>query len=359
MNNRHLTKSKIFILILFFILLLSGCAKRAKGPRLYLDNDFYWALGEKETTVEDAQFLNYQKLPKLEYKNIRNLPGVGDTGKFVWLKVNFTLPEDLKGDDLSMLIPYLHFAEELYLNGKYIDDYGQIGEGAEDPDVQDAGLIAHLFDFPEDFINQEEENTVLIRVLALGDASITKGVYIGLRDDCWATSDIMTFWRSRIYIFLEGYVLCVLIFFLVIFIVYRKERMYFYVFLLNLLSMIFFAGFFGGDLPMVGYHGGIRYLTYYKITKCVCFFGLEYTFGIFIFDYLELKHTLAERLIRCIWLATVITLCLAAPHYHDLIVISHVVIWISLVDIIISISLIYINRRKPEKREKAKMLSQY
>ena len=30
--------------------------------------------------------------------------------------------------------------------------------GPEDPAIQDAGLMAHLFDFPESFINQEEDN---------------------------------------------------------------------------------------------------------------------------------------------------------------------------------------------------------
>ena len=209
-------RSFFLILLIFFSLLATACTKRVIGPRLYLDNDFYWAIGQKETTVDDALDLDYQHLEKLEYKNIRYLPGVGNEGKFVWLKINFTLPDELKGDDLSMLIPYLHFAEELYLNGEYIDDYGVIGEGAEDPDVQEAGLIAHLFDFPESFLNQEGQNTILIRLLALGNSCITPGVYIGLRDDCWATSDIMTFWRSRIYIFLEGFMLCVFIFFLIL-----------------------------------------------------------------------------------------------------------------------------------------------
>ena len=349
-------RSFFLILLIFFSLLATACTKRVIGPRLYLDNDFYWAIGQKETTVDDALDLDYQHLEKLEYKNIRYIPGVGNEGKFVWLKINFTLPDELKGDDLSMLIPYLHFAEELYLNGEYIDDYGVIGEGAEDPDVQEAGLIAHLFDFPENFLNQEGENTILIRLLALGNSCITPGVYIGLRDDCWATSDIMTFWRSRIYIFLEGFMLCVFIFFLMIFIAYRKDRIYFYLSFLSLISMFFFSGFFGGDLPWVGFHGGFSYLFYYKFTKCFCFFALEYTFSLFIFDFLQMKHTIAERLIRCTWLAITLTACLAAPNYYTLIKISHLVIWISAVDVTIAIGMIGINLFRGQRRERAIML---
>ena len=112
-------------------------------------------MGSGEDQIEDAPKYNYQKLPKLAYKNIVRLEEVGNTGKYVWLKVQFEIPEALKGDDLSMLIPYLHFAEELYLNGYYIDDYGVMGDGPDDPAIQDAGLIAHLFDFPESFLNQD------------------------------------------------------------------------------------------------------------------------------------------------------------------------------------------------------------
>ena len=34
--------------------------------------------------------------------------------------------------------------EILYLNGKYIDDYGVMGETPDDPVNQEAGYIAHL-----------------------------------------------------------------------------------------------------------------------------------------------------------------------------------------------------------------------
>ena len=346
----------LFILLVLLSLFITSCSNREKGPRKYLDNDFYWALGAYEDEIEDAPKYTYQKLEKLAYKNLLRLPGVGNDGKYVWLRVQFTIPDELKNDDLSMLIPYLHFAEELYLNGEYIDDYGIMGEGPDDPAIQEAGLMAHLFDFPEKFLNQDGINTVYIKVFALGNGSITPGVFISLRDDAWATSDIMTFWRSRIYIFLEGFMLCVCIFFLMIFIAYKKDRIYFYLSFLSLLSMLFFSGFFGGDLPWVGFHGGISYINFFKITKCICFFGLEYTFSLFIFDFLQMKHTLAERIIRCVWLATVVICVIVAPNYHSLINISHIVIWFSLADVSIAIGIIFINLFKSEKRENARLL---
>ena len=348
-------KSKVFLvtIISIFLSVLSSCAGKDKNPRLYI-TDFSWALTTEESKVEEAENLKFQKLPKLEYKNLRKI--VGYTGEYIWLKTTFTLPEELKDDDLAMFVPYIHFAEELYLNGKYIDDYGIMEGGPESSRIQEAGLAAHLFDFPEDFINQEEENTILIKVFCLGNGSICGKIFIGLREDAWSTSDKFTFWHSRIYIFLEGIMLCVSIFFLMIFIAYRKERIYIYFSLLNLLSFIFFSTLFAGDLPWVGFHGGINYFWFFKIAKCATFFALEYLFSLFIFDYLEMNHTIAERIVRGMYLFASIVLSLTAPNYISLQKLSHFIIWFSMVDITIALGICFLNLWKSEKRERARTL---
>ena len=352
--NRNNMKFKLFFvsIISIFIIFLSSC-NTDDEPRLYL-NDFYWALTTEESDVSQAENLEFQKIPKLAYKNIRKL--VGAKGEYVWIKTTFTLPDELKGDDLSMLVPYIHFAEELYLNGYYIDDYGVMEGGPEDPGIQEAGFMAHLFDFPESFINQEGENTVLIKLFTLGNGSICGKIFVGFRQDAWSTSDKLTFWRSRIYIFLEGIMLCVSLFFLMIFFAYRKERIYIYFSLLNLLSFIFFSTLFAGDLPWVGFHGGINYFWFFKLAKCATFFGLEYLFSLFIFDYLEMTHTLAERIVRGMYLFAAVVLCVTAPTYFDLMNISHFIIWPSVIDIQLAIGMILINLRKSVKREKARLL---
>ena len=347
-------KFKLFFVSIISILLafVTSC-NDGDDPRLYL-TDFYWAPATEKSDISEAENLVFQKIPKLEYKNIRKL--VGASGEYVWIKTTFTLPDELKGDDLSMLVPYMHFAEELYLNGKYIDDYGIMEGGADSSEIQEAGFMAHLFDFPEDFINQEGENTVLIKLFSLGSGSICGKIFVGFRQDAWSTSDKLTFWHSRIYIFLEGIMLCVSIFFLMIFFAYRKERIYIYFSLLNLLSFIFFSTLFAGDLPWVGFHGGINYFWFFKLAKCATFFGLEYLFSLFIFDYLEMKHTLAERIVRGMYLFAAVVLCVTAPTYYDLLNISHFIIWLSVLDIQLAIGMILINLRKSVKREKARLL---
>jgi len=347
-------KKKCFILALLCLFLTACSGQKEKPARIDLDNGFYYAIGSKETNAQQALDLEYKKLTEICAKNIKAI--AGNTGAYVWLKNSFTLSPGFKDQELSMLVPYLHFADQLYLNGVFIGGYGEMGQGPEDPAIEDAGLVAHLYDFPKEIINQEGENLIQIKVFSLGNGSITPGSFVGFRSDAKRVSENMTFWRTRVYIFLEGFMLCVFIFFLLIFIAYRQDRIYFYISFLGILSMFFFSGFFGGDIPWIGYPAGVTYLSFYKFTKCVCFFAMEYIFSLLIFDFLQMKHTLFERIIRCTYLGISVSLSIAAPNYYSLIKISHVIIWFSLVDVLIAVGLIFANAFKGQRRERARIL---
>ena len=309
------------IVLGFFVLLcsfvISSCAENPdKELRLYIDDCFYWATGNYEDTVEDASKYEYKKLERMGYKNIREL--VGKDGKYVWLKAEFTIPEALKNDDLSMLIPYMHFAEELYLNGKYIDDYGTMGENAASPDIQEAGFNAHLFDFPEGYLNQEGTNTILIKLFALGNATITDDVFIGTRRDGWKTYDNQNFWRSRIYVFFEGGMFICAMFFIMLYIAFRREKTYLHFAVLNIFSIIFFSNFFTNDLPCIGFHGGISYVWYFKLARCICFFMMIAQFYMFTLEYLGLKRHFMDKVICFTTLAVSSVLVLVAPDFYTL-----------------------------------------
>ncbi|MBR6341100.1 MAG: hypothetical protein IKR64_04290, partial [Treponema sp.] len=147
--------------------------------RVKLDGAFYYAVcpeGDDHSwgeysEVEDALQLTYTHLDRMCYRNLADVAG-GD-GKYLWLKAEFNLPEGLKNQDLSMVIPYLHFADEVYLNGNFIDSYGFMEEDL----YQDASYASHLFDFPQEYLIQNGKNTVLIKVFAMGLATISPGVF--------------------------------------------------------------------------------------------------------------------------------------------------------------------------------------
>ena len=350
---------KQLFLITLIILPIFSFVSCTENPdvelRLNIDDNFYWANGTYEDTIDDAQNYEYKKLERMGYKNIMDL--VGGEGKYVWLKAEFTLPDGLKNDDLSMVIPYLHFAEELYLNGKYIDDYGTMGVDAADPEIQEAGYNAHLFDFPEDFLNQDGPNVIHIKVFALGSASIVDGVFVTTRRDGWISYDNQNFWRSRIYVFFEGGMFICGLFFIMLFLAFRHEKSYLRFAILNFLSIVFFSNFFINDLPWTGFHGGVPYVWYFKIAKCVCFSIMLAEFNAFTLGYIGIKSPIVDKIIRYGTASVCSLLVICAPDFYTL---SKYCLWpvlpLSAYNFIVPIAVAAFSLRKEECRPKAKIM---
>ena len=345
---KRLVKSAIYILLI--LLLFSSC-KREKTPRLYLDGEFSFALCDEASEIEDADARAYYPL---RYKGYRNLSkSIGNKGEFIWLRTSFTIPEELKNRDLAMVIPYLHYACELYLNGEYIDDYGFMEEPR-----QEAGFAAQLFDFPEDFLNQDGPNIIHIKVLLLGQATISQGVFVGEREDAWANSDYHTFWQSRIYIFFEGVLISVFVFFFFLFFSTKKNHFYIIFAFLSLASALFFSNFFANDLPDVGFHGGLPFFIYIKIARCITFFVMEFLFTLFVFSFLEVPHHKMDIIMRAICSVTCVATVLIAKDYNQLVKITPFVLILSLIDVILAFGMVVKNcfSKIEDRQRKARFL---
>lgn len=333
--------------------MLTSCGEKEEPPRIYLDDSFYWALTDAASMPEDAEKLNFQHLDNMGYKNLMDLVGI--EGKYIWLKAEFELIPELKDDDLSMVIPYLHYADILYLNGKYVDDYGVMGETPDDPVNQEAGYVAHLFDFPELYLNQEGKNTILIKVQCLGHATITDGVFIGLRQDGWRTSDNMTFWRSRFYIFFEGVMLLCGLFFLMLYFIYKQEASYRRFGLLNIFTALFFSVFFITDLPWAGFHGGVPFFYYVKFAKSICFFCMAFVFSMFICAFIEKELTPIETAIQYLSFIISTVMVLLAPDYLWLVKKTLLLIPISCFGLFVSIGYAIAAIKKTESKQQTKV----
>ncbi|MCR4735299.1 MAG: SpoIIE family protein phosphatase [Treponema sp.] len=346
----------LLILISFFSL---ACSNEADSkPRLYLDDSFYWAVYEESierpsginSTVYDAYNLEYKHLDKMCYRNLFDLAG-GD-GKILWLKAEFELSPELMNRDLSMLIPFLHYSDELYLNGRYINTYGLI----DTEKFQEAGYASQLFDFPKELLNQNKINTVYIKVYALGLATISSGVFVGIRQDVRDAAKDTTFWQSRVYLPFEGGMFAAFLLFLILYLFRRKEKIYLYFSLNNLFSMLFFAVFFMGDLPGDVLHGGIFYLNFVKITRCLSFFGMEYMSVFFILEFLKIKHHKIELIIRSICASICLICVIFVPDYKNLMRMTSFLVVISVVDLFLAFVTIIIHLFYKHKRQLAAYL---
>ena len=354
MNKRPLVLFRIFLVFLSFASLfaLTSCKEKEVPPRIYLDDAFYWAITDADSKPEDAEKLSFKHLDNMGYKNLMDLVGID--GKYIWLKAEFELIPELQNDDLSMVIPYLHYSDILYLNGRYIDDYGVMGDSPDDPVNQEAGYIAHLFDFPEFYINQEGKNTVLIKVQCLGHATITDGVFVGLRQDGWRTSDNMTFWRSRFYYFFEGVMLLCGLFFLLLYFIFKNEVCYRRFGILNILTALFFSIFFTTDLPWAGFHGGIPFFYYVKFAKSICFFAMVFVFSMFICSAIHKDLNCFETTIQYLSFAISTAMVLYAPDYLWLVKKTLILIPIACLGLLISIAYLIANINNPDLKIKGR-----
>ncbi|MCR4580581.1 MAG: SpoIIE family protein phosphatase [Treponema sp.] len=345
---RRLLKSA-FLLLLFSLLFIS--CKREATPRLYLDGTFSFSLCDRECPIEDADSRAYTSLKLSGYRNLSK--SIGSTGEFIWLRTTFKIPENLKGRDLSMVIPYLHFASELYLNGEFIDDYGFMDEP-----LQEAGYTAQLFDFPERFLNQEGDNIIHIKVFLLGNATISQNVFVGEREDCWATSDYYSFWLSRVYIFFEGIMIGVFIVFLLLYRSNKKYKHYLYFSLIGIVSLVFFSNFFAGDLPFVGFHGGLPFFTYLKIARCLTFFMMEILCVLFIFAFLGIPHRKIDVIMRVICYTGSSIAVILAKDYVTLMKICPFLLAVTGIDVIIAFGMTFYQAfsKFEERRKNARFL---
>ena len=327
---RSILKSA-FIFLLFSLLFIS--CKREAGPRIYLDGTFSYSFCQLDSDISEADKNEYFPLELSGYRNLQKT--IGKNNEYIWLRTSFVIPEELKEQDLAMVIPYLHYASELYLNGMFIDDYGFMEEPR-----QEAGFTAQLFDFPEFFLNPDGENVIHIKVLLFGQSTISQKVFVGLREDAWAQSDIHSFWQSRIYIFFIGILLGVFITFLILYIANPKYLHYLFFSLLSLASVLFFANFFSGDLPFVGFHGGIPFFIFIKITRCVSFFAMENFFVLFVISFLQVKHHKIEIVARILVSFFCAILVSFAKDYETLIKITMPLVMITSIDILAAVGLI-------------------
>lgn len=334
-NDAH---SKFLISLLLILSILTGCSKNSskssrKNERLYLDNTFYFAESDESSDINTANQLEYKPLPYMKFRNVSDAMEKGT--KVAWIKSEFELPENLKNENLCFVIPYIHFAAKIYLNGKFIDKCGNMSGN-----LQEAGYNAHIFYFPKDLLNQDDVNTIQIKLLCLGQATISGGTFIGKQEDAKWQESMHTFLQSRVYIFSEGGLFSSFLLFTILFFFYKRERVYLIFAGLNITSMIFFANFFMPELPWLTGENGLPFLFTIKATKCLSFIFISFLFTLFVFAFLHYPHHQIERVLRAICGSICTILIIAARNYQELVSRTHLIILLSGIDVLFAFALV-------------------
>lgn len=300
----------IKILIIFLLLICSISCKKRELPyaNLSLDDCAMWALSSQDETIHDAVNKHFSPL-KLEYSNLFEL--LGDDQAYVWVKFTFTLPAELKNDELGVVFPYINFADKTWCNGVFIGETGSFP-----PHYYSSLYKSHLYTIPQNILNKDGENTILLKIFSQGNGTISNGCLIAQIDRARYYANSKDFFNSKIYLLFEGILNAAFLFLL--FFYFAKKSKYLLHFALSCLATFFFLAFFSGN-EWPGY--GDRIVSFTLFAKFTLFYGFyfsTYTTMNFMFDYLGIQQPKFWIIIKNFILASTIIITFIIKEYVTL-----------------------------------------
>ncbi len=319
-------KSKIVAKITFFSLflmistVLCSCGPKAPPP-IEIGRSFYYWESTQDSTLGDA-LKNAREFKKLEDYSEHNLMNVfGKDKHFVWLRAEFEIPQYYKNAALSMVIPHLRFANQVYCNNVMIRQ-----DGSFPPNERSTLFMAHFFSFPPNILKQEGKNTIFIKVFVQGDAGISSHITIQPPQFAYPKYENINFFNSRIYMLFFGIMLISSILYFCFYINSLKSFKEYLLFaLLNFFTSIFLIYFFGTELPLYT-TGLISHLSFAKITFCISGYIILFLLALFSVAYYGGKSSLPVKIARYSILAIQLIPTLFATTYTFLIKISPIMV---------------------------------
>ncbi len=286
MKNKNFLTA--FIILIFTSLIFSSCGNKKKYSRYdvsnyvsYLETPPEFGLGQ--VLPRNSEF---KPLKKSDMNNLNKL--IIEDGNFLWLKIQFILPPELRNKDIGLFIGYLRGADLLFLNNLGIRQYGDFP-----PNANSTGFTSQYFMFSESNLKQENINTILIRVWPDAFGSISQKMFLGERPDIFTVAETMTFFNSKITITFAGVLLMVFFMYCFLYIVmknYENRNVYLFFALLNFYTLHFLLPFF---VPEISW-AKPEWLSYSMLIR-IFFYGGAYTTiyfaNSFIISYLHKKDS--------------------------------------------------------------------
>ena len=284
--------------------------------KIEIGKSFYYWETTAESSLPDA--INhseaFKKLDDYSTQNLRNVLGKGP--HYVWIKADFVIPKEFRGQALGLVIPSLRFAARLYCNGVFISSYGGF------PPNEKSNLFkAFFFSFPLSILNQTGVNTIYIKVYTQGRDGISSHSFIQPGQYAYPAYEKINFNHTRIYTFLEGMLIFTFILFLTLFLNMRSQKEYRDFAIINILTVIFIVPFFAPELPLYVY-GNVSYTWLIKCAFCITTYLGIYFATSFAINFLHYKHSRWLEIFRLTIAVFQVALTIFMPTYESLITIS-------------------------------------
>ena len=239
----------VFIILILTSLIFSSCRAKPKYTRYDVSNFISYLETPPEYGLGQIIPLNseFKSLSKKQMKDLTGL--IQKDGNFVWLKIQFFIPNELQDKELGLYIGYLRGADQLFMNNNGIRQYGSF-----EPSKSTAGFITQYFMFPKSTINRKGLNTIYIRIWPGAFGSIASKIFIGEQPDIYTTAERSSFFNSKITISFAGTMLIFFFIYLFLYLVmgrYENRNVYLFFALLNLYTISFLFPFYISEISWI------------------------------------------------------------------------------------------------------------
>lgn len=306
---------RVFYVFLLTIILFPSCNHVTKPENcIDLSHSFsYLDVGTEPGTLEQvmARDGEFKTLEKWCHSNISALAGI--SGNYVWIKTDFEIPENLKNEDISFFVSYIHFAEKTFLNGELI------GESGIFPDKNGKGerssmYRTHFYHMNKNLLNEDGKNTIYIQIYSRGHAEANGYCFVGPTQALTKLSTFNLLLSSRLYLMLFASPFISFLLFFVLFITSRKNKdwtNYFFA-MENIFTIGMLGYFFAGEVPIY-VNWGIPHIWYTKIVLCCCTCLVIHFVSMFSIQYINGDIPKRINIIQEVLLIVIIIAILVMP----------------------------------------------
>lgn len=307
----------VFLALSLLFFSATSCGKRnvldiVDSPDCIIDlsESVYWAQTDAASSVYSTALLDFEKLDTHKSKNLQEICGM--EGAYVWLKIEFTVPNPLKYRSLGFVVSSLRFADKVWLNNSYIGSSGKFP-----PNEKGALFMSHFYFFPDGVVKNNEVNTILIKVWAHGRSEVSDEIFISDYDTAYREYNRLSFQNSKMYLIFQGAMFCSFVLYFMMYIWRRKNRSHLAFSLLNLCTIFFLAPFLAPEIPFY-LSDSVSYLLFMKLTLCVSFYFLITFVSYFIIEFLHVEVPAWTKFSMYALLLVPTAVTLAVPSYNHL-----------------------------------------
>ena len=302
--------------VLFFSLLIFALnslhAVRLDQEKIFIGDKFYYWPAPLDSTFGDAMS-HSREFKKLEDRTSKNLERtLGRNGQTVWIRADFTIPESMRGMAIGLVIPYLRFAEMLWINGTFVSMSGNFP-----PKEQSTLYKSHFFNFPPSVLNPEGNNQIMIKVWSHGQSAISCHSYIKCSQFAFSEASKINFLHTKIYMYFIGGLVFAFCLYLILFLTRKKDREHLDFSLLNLFTILLLTPFYAPELPWYN-DNSFPYILFMKLTLCLPLYWIFYFITNFIIDFEHSRQIPLMNRVRFIFVISQCIITLAAPDYDTL-----------------------------------------